>query len=49
MMPMGSDWAEEEPQALLAITVRLPPLAPALAVKLLLELLPDHPPGNVQA
>ncbi len=48
MLVMGSDWAEEEPQALLAITERLPPVEFAFVLMLLEELLPDQPPGNVQ-
>lgn len=40
--------AAELPQALLAATVMLPPVEPAITVMLLVVLVPDHPPGNVQ-
>ena len=41
----GKVCAEELPQVLLAITVMFPPVALALAFKLFVLLLPDHPPG----
>jgi hypothetical protein len=40
--------AVPEPQALFAETDIKPLLVPAVAVMLLVALVPDHPPGNVQ-
>lgn len=44
----ASVWADEDPQALLAVTMMVPLLAPGVAVIALLVLLPVHPPGSVQ-
>jgi hypothetical protein len=41
--------AGEVPQALLAVTVRIPPADPAVAVIRKLSVVPIHPAGNVQA
>lgn len=42
-----SDCAVELPQAFVAITVTLPPFAPAVVTIELVLLLPDHPLGKV--
>jgi hypothetical protein len=40
--------AVELPHALFAVTVTLPPVAPAVVVMLFVVLVPDQPLGNVQ-
>ena len=39
---------DEEPQELFAVTEIVPPLAPAVALILLVVDVPLHPPGNAQ-
>jgi hypothetical protein len=40
--------AGEDPQAFLALTIRLPPVAPAVAVMEFAVEVPVHPSGSVQ-
>ena len=44
----ANDCAAVPPQALLAVTITLPPVVPSVACMLLVVELPDHPLGKVQ-